>query len=207
MSSPVIDIHSNKRDSSIYDAALRALRGGGIVAFPTDTLYGIGCAFDKPRAAERIHRLRDIDPGLRPLTYLLPDVGELARWAQVSGSALRVLDRIFPGPYCVELRAAGRGRRRPGQRDTIGVRIPDDAFCTRLLWLLGVPVLTATAKDRQGSVLHTAEEIRAAFGDELDLIIDGGRLDGPPSTVVSLVDDWVDVLRPGRGPIRNVLSD
>jgi len=79
------------------------------------------------------------------------------------------------------------------------VRVPDRLFCERLLWTLGLPILTASAKTRDGRTLTNAAAIAETFGADLDLIVDGGELDGPPSTVVSLVDDWVTVLRSGRG--------
>jgi tRNA threonylcarbamoyl adenosine modification protein (Sua5/YciO/YrdC/YwlC family) len=182
-------------------AAVDTLKAGGVIALPTDTLYGIGCAFDRPRAIERIVAMRGIDRAHRPLTLMIPDLGELARYTQVTEAGHGILSRIFPGPYCVELVATSAvpdpyvvGRRR-----TIGVRIPDHPFCERLLWALGAPILTATAKSRAGRPLTSASEIAAEFGADLDLIVDGGVQDGPPSTVVSLVDDWVTVLRRGRG--------
>jgi tRNA threonylcarbamoyl adenosine modification protein (Sua5/YciO/YrdC/YwlC family) len=181
--------------------ATEVLQAGGVIAFPTDTLYGIGCAIDRPRAIERVLAMRGIDRSRRPLTFLLPDIGELARYAQVTEIGHRTLGRIFPGPYCVEVVAA-EGVPDPyvvGKRRTIGVRVPDHPFCERLLWSLGVPILSATAKSRDGRVLTSAAEIAASLGPELDLIVDGGVLDGAPSTVVSLVDDWVTVLRHGRG--------
>lgn len=141
--------------------ATEILHAGGVIAFPTDTLYGIGCAFDHPRAIERVLAMRGIDRGRRPLTFLLPDLGELARYAQVTEAAHRILGHIFPGPYCVELLAT-RSVPDPyvvGHRRTIGVRVPDHPFCERLLWSLGVPILTATAKSRQGRVLTSAAQI------------------------------------------------
>jgi tRNA threonylcarbamoyl adenosine modification protein (Sua5/YciO/YrdC/YwlC family) len=181
--------------------AVDILKAGGVIALPTDTLYGIGCAFDRSRAIERIVAMRGIDRARRPLTLMIPDLGELARYTQVTEAAHGILSRIFPGPYCVEL-VAGPAVPDPyvvGRRRTIGVRIPDYPFCERLLWALGTPILTATAKSRAGKPLTSAAEIAAEFGADLDLIVDAGVQDGPPSTVVSLVDDWVTVLRRGRG--------
>jgi tRNA threonylcarbamoyl adenosine modification protein (Sua5/YciO/YrdC/YwlC family) len=181
--------------------AFDLLKAGGVIAFPTDTLYGIGCAFDRRRAIERILKMRGIDRSRRPLTFMIPDLGELAKYASVTEAGHAILSRIFPGPFCVELLAAPAvpdpyvvGRRR-----TIGVRIPDHPFCERLLWALGSPLLTATAKSRDGRALSSAADIASAFGSDLDLIVDGGVQNGAPSTVVSLVDDWVTVLRRGRG--------
>lgn len=182
-------------------AALETLKSGGVIAFPTDTLYGIGCAFNRRRAIDRVLEMRGIDRTRRPLTFLLPDLGEVARYAEVTESAHRILDRIFPGPYCVELVACPGlpDRHVVGRHRTIGVRIPDHQFCERLLWASGGPILTATAKSRDGRVLTTARDIADELGSHLDLIVDGGVLEGPPSTVISLVDDWVTVLRHGRG--------
>lgn len=188
--------------------AASVLKMGGVIAFPTDTLYGLGCAFDRPRAVERVLALRGIDRVRRPLTFLLPDLGELARYAHVTEEGHRILSRILPGPYCVELLATSAvpdpfvvGRRR-----TIGVRVPDHPFCERLLWAMGIPILTATAKRRDGRALTTARAIAEEFGPEVDLVIDGGELDEQPSTVVSLVDDWVTVLRRGRGDLDRILG-
>jgi tRNA threonylcarbamoyl adenosine modification protein (Sua5/YciO/YrdC/YwlC family) len=179
-----------------------------VIAFPTDTLYGLGCAFDRPRAVERVLALRGIDRARRPLTFLLPDLGELARYAEVTEEGHRILSRILPGPYCVELlaTAAVPDPFAVGRRRTIGVRVPDHPFCERLLWAVGIPILTATAKRRDGRTLTTARAIADEFGPELDLVVDGGELDEQPSTVVSLVDDWVTVLRRGRGDLDRILG-
>ena len=85
------------------------------------------------------------------------------------------------------------------------MRIPDTALCEKMLWGLGKPMLTATAKSREGQTLTTAADIQREYGTKVDLILDGGTLVGPPSTVVSLIDDWVTVLREGRGPSSKIL--
>jgi len=188
-------------DAGAVRAAVEALRAGGVIAFPTDTLYGLGCAVGRPRALERVLAMRGIDRARRPLTLMVADVGMIARYAEVTDEGRRVLGRVLPGPFCIELVATGAvpdpyvvGRRR-----TLGVRVPDHAFCEQLLWTLGGPISSATAKSRDGRTLTDAASIAAELGDSLDLIVDGGALDGQPSTVVSLVDDWVTVLRRGRG--------
>jgi len=205
-----IPIRTLPADGHLHESvaeAARILNGGGVIAMPTDTLYAFACALGQNDAMDRICKLRGIeDAAKRPLTFLLPDLGEVARWAQVSSHAYQILDRIFPGPFCVELNVARQARDRvPGKRNTIGIRIPNDPFCEKLLWTLGTPILSVTAKDREGNGLVTADAIRAAFPEQLDLIIDGGRQEGLPSTVVSLRDDWVDVLREGRGPTTQIL--
>jgi tRNA threonylcarbamoyl adenosine modification protein (Sua5/YciO/YrdC/YwlC family) len=199
---PVVKLDPLAPDPAVIRSALAIFNGGGVVAFPTDTLYGIGCLLGRAEAKDRIQALRHIDPNKRPFTFLLPDLGVVPHYAIVREHAYRVMSRIFPGPYCVELPAtakAGPGAL-PGAQPTIGVRIPGTPFCEKLLWALGRPVLTVTAKSREGDPLATAQAIAAEYGAQLDLIIDGGELTGPPSTVLSLIDDWTAVLREGRGP-------
>ena len=199
---PIVEVSPSDPADAVLQQAIGVLSAGGVIAFPTDTLYGLGCAFGQKQAIERIQRMRGLDLATRPLTFLLPDVGELPRFTRMSEAAYRLINRVFPGPYCAELlaHASVPSPFVQGDRRTIGVRIPQSALCEKLTWRLGRPILTATAKSHNGQVLTTAAEIRQEYGAELDLILDGGTLSGPPSTVVSLVDDWVTVLREGLGP-------
>lgn len=204
---PIVEIAPSQPAEAVVRQVISVLAAGGVVAFPTDTLYGIGCEFGRPQAVERIQKMRIIDGAKRPLTFLLPDLGELAHYAVIHEAAYRILNRIFPGPYCAELIASTRvpAPFTREERRTIGVRIPDSALCEKILWGLGKPILTATAKARNGTTLTTAADIQKEYGADLDLILDGGTLQGPPSTVVSLVDDWVTVLREGRGPAGKIV--
>jgi tRNA threonylcarbamoyl adenosine modification protein (Sua5/YciO/YrdC/YwlC family) len=204
---PILAISPSIPDPDVVRQAIAVLAGGGVIAFPTDTLYGLGCQMGRDQAIARIQDMRGFDGAKRPLTFLLPDIGELAHYAKVNESAYRILNRIFPGPYCAELLATSRVPTPfvHQERRTIGVRICDTALCERLLWGLAQPMLTATAKSRSGIVLTTAQEIQREYGKDVDLILDGGPLSGSPSTVVSLVDDWVTILREGRGPSNKIL--
>jgi tRNA threonylcarbamoyl adenosine modification protein (Sua5/YciO/YrdC/YwlC family) len=204
----ILEIAPSAPEDEIVARAANVLRSGGVIAFPTDTLYGIGCAMGQNAAIGRIEKMRGFDGGKRPLTFVLPDIGELPRIATVSETTYRILMRIFPGPYCAELQANGSVPSPFVQEEkrTIGVRVPDSALCERLAWSLGRPILSATAKSRDGHVLTSAAEIEREYGPDLDLILDGGPLSGPPCTVVSLVDDWVTVLREGRGPASRLLA-
>jgi tRNA threonylcarbamoyl adenosine modification protein (Sua5/YciO/YrdC/YwlC family) len=207
----IVAVNPSAPDPAVVARAGDVLAGGGVIAFPTDTLYGIGCLFGRPEAKARIQALRRIDASKRPFTFMLPDLGALPHYAVINQLAFRIMSRIFPGPYCVELlptpRAMGdsAGGAVPGERPTIGVRIPASPFCERLLWQLRRPLLTVTAKSPAGAPLTTAHAIAETYGAALDLVVDGGEQDGLPSTVVSLVDDWVAVLREGRGPTSAVL--
>ena len=205
---PIVEVSPSDPAEPVVQQALAVLAAGGVIAFPTDTLYGLGCAFGQKPAIERIQRMRGLDLGKRPLTFVLPDMGELPRFTRMTEAAYRLVSRIFPGPYCAELLAQPTVPSPfvQGDRRTIGVRIPQSALCEKLTWRLGRPILTATAKSRDGHVLTSAAEIRQEYGAELDLILDGGTLSGPPSTVVSLADDWPTVLREGLGPANRLVG-
>ena len=201
-SAPILPIAPSQPEAEILAKTLEVLNRGGVIALPTDTLYGLACVFGDSAGIKRIQTMRGFDVTARPLTFLLPDLGELPRYAVVSQSTYNVLRKIFPGPYCAEL-LAGPTVPTPfvhEDRRTIGVRIPGTALCEKLLWALGKPLLSATAKSPLGDTLTTAIEIKREYGKHLDLILDAGTLSGPPSTVVSLAGDWVTVLREGRGP-------
>jgi tRNA threonylcarbamoyl adenosine modification protein (Sua5/YciO/YrdC/YwlC family) len=205
---PIVEVSLLEPAEAVLQQTITALLAGGVIAFPTDTLYGLGCMFGQKRAVERIQQMRGLDLAARPLTFLLPDMGELPRFTRMTETSYRMVSRIFPGPYCAELLAhpSVPSPFVQGDRRTIGVRIPQNALCEKLIWRLGKPILSATAKSRDGHVLTTAAEIRQEYGSQVDLILDGGTLNGPPSTVVSLADDWVTVLREGLGPANRLVS-
>jgi tRNA threonylcarbamoyl adenosine modification protein (Sua5/YciO/YrdC/YwlC family) len=205
---PIVSVAPSQPQEEVLARTLEILKNGGVIALPTDTLYGLACVFGNSAGIQRIQTMRGFDSTARPLTFLLPDLGELPRYAVVSESAYAVLTRIFPGPYCAEL-VASTNVPVPfvnEDRRTIGVRIPGTALCEKLLWALGKPLLTATAKSPSGDILTSAQEIKREYGKSLDLILDAGTLSGPPSTVVSLAGDWVTVVREGRGPSNKLIG-
>lgn len=205
---PIIAVSPSQPEDKVLQKAIDVFKKGGVVAFPTDTLYGIGCMFGENDAIKRIQTMRGFDIAQRPLTFLLPDLGEVPRYALVTDSSYNVLRKIFPGPYCAELLA---GPTIPApfvheDRRTIGIRIPGTALCEKILWALGKPLLSATAKSPSGDTLTSALEIQREYGKSLDLILDAGTLSGPPSTVVSLAGDWITVVREGRGPSNKLIG-
>ena len=203
---PIVPVAPSQPAEEVLQQALEVLRNGGVLALPTDTLYGIACAFGNQEGVQRIQTMCGFDIAKRPLTFLLPDLGELPRYATVGEAYYNVLRRIFPGPYCAEVPAAPNIAKpfvHDGRR-TIGVRIPGTALCEKVIWSLGKPLLSATAKSTTGDILTTAAEIKREYGKSLDLILDAGTQSGPPSTVVGIAGDRIAVLREGRGPSNKV---
>jgi Sua5/YciO/YrdC/YwlC family protein len=207
-SAPIVPVAPSQPEEEVLARTLEILKNGGVIALPTDTLYGLACVYGDNAGIERIQTMRGFDIASRPLTFLLPDIGKLPHYAVVTESSYAILRKIFPGPYCAEL-VASPSVPAPfvhEDRRTIGVRIPGTALCEKLLWALGKPLLTATAKSPSGDILTSAAEIKREYGKSLDLILDAGTLSGPPSTVVSLAGDWVTVLREGRGPANKLIG-
>jgi tRNA threonylcarbamoyl adenosine modification protein (Sua5/YciO/YrdC/YwlC family) len=203
---PILEVAPSQPSDDVLQKTIDILKNGGVIALPTDTLYGLACVYGNDQGVDRIQAMRGFNKASRPLTFLLPDLGELPKYAVVGESAYAVLRKIFPGPYCAELTASSSVPEpfTHEDRQTIGVRVPATSLCEKLLWALGKPLLSATAKSSSGDVLHTAAEIKREYGRSLDLILDGGSLAGPPSTVVSLAGDWVTVIREGRGPSNRI---
>jgi tRNA threonylcarbamoyl adenosine modification protein (Sua5/YciO/YrdC/YwlC family) len=180
--------------------AKRALEDGGVTLYPTDTVYALGCALESRRAVERIYRLKQMDSH-QPLALLCADLRQASQYGVVSDFAYRQMRRLLPGPYTFLLPAT---REVPkvllDKRRTVGVRVPDHPVCAALVAALGRPLITSSAVPPGAAVaVMDVDEGKEAWGGELDLLIDGGPTPGQPSTVVSLLDDEIAILREGLG--------
>ena len=188
--------------------AVEALHEGGVVAYPTDTVYALGCAIDARRATERIYRAKRMDESQR-LAVICPDLSSASLYAHFSQAAFRLARRVFPGPYTLVLPASREVPRTllDRKRRQVGIRIPDHPITTALVRGLGRPLLTSSAippgSDR---ALADADEIMEYFARDVDLVVDGGVTPGEPSTVLQVTDDeQVVVVRQGLGPVEDLL--
>lgn len=182
--------------------AAAVLADGGVIAYPTDTVYGIGCDLHNRKAIDRIYRIKRLDRGHR-LSFICPDLSVVGQYVHVSDFAYRWLKRLLPGPYTVVLPAT---RMVPKilleKRREVGIRIPDNQTCMALVEALGRPLITTSATDPETrEILIDPEVVRDELGHQLDLVLDGGLLTNEPSTVLSLIDDQINILREGKGPI------
>jgi len=182
--------------------AASCLRAGGLVAFPTETVYGLGALATDPAAVARIYAAKGRPPD-HPLIVHLAAADELDRWAaEVPEPAARLAAALWPGPLTIVLRRSPRlPSAATGGRDTVGLRVPDHAAATRLLELVGGPVAAPSA-NRFGRVSPTtAADVVADLGSAVDLVVDGGACRvGLESTIVELVDGAATLLRPGGVP-------
>ena len=182
--------------------AAALLEAGGVIAYPTDTVYGIGCDLHNRKAIDRIYRIKGLDRGHR-LSFICQDLSNIAEYAYVTDFAYRWLKRLLPGPYTVVLTAS---RLVPKilleKRREVGIRVPECPTAIDLCRALGRPIISTSATDPDsGEILIDPEVVKDRLGNQLDLVLDGGLLTNEPSTVVSLIDDEITILREGKGPV------
>lgn len=184
-----------------------SLENGAIIAYPTDTFYGLGCDLFNIKAIKTLYAMRGLHEK-RPLSLIFTDLKELSNYAILTDFAFQVLKSTLPGAYTFILKAKRIIPRllMTGKKE-VGVRIPDHPVPVALARLLGRPVINTTAKFPEREALTDPREIERLFKEHLAYVIDGGLIYGEPSTVISLVDDKVNVLREGKGPLTHLLRD
>lgn len=199
--SQYFQIHPENPQPRLVHQAVEIIRGGGLIVYPTDSCYALGCQIGDKAAMERIARIRRIDRQ-HNFTLVCRDLSEIATYAKVENWAYRLLKAHTPGPYTFILRATREVPRRlqHARRKSIGIRVPDNHIAQALLAELGEPLMSSTLI-LPGETLPMTEpdEIRARLEHEVDLVIDGGHCGMEPTTVVDLMDRPPGILRQGRG--------
>lgn len=196
-----VSVHPTHPQKRLIRLAAETLKRGGVIAYPTDSCYALGCQLGNAEAAARLRAIRGIDER-HYLTLMCRDLSEIAAYAVVDDARFRLLKRLTPGSYTFILPARRRLPRRVTARKTIGVRIPGHRAAHALLAELDEPMLSATLTlAAEPAPLADAHEIRARLERRLDLILDGGPCGTEPSTVVDLTRDEPQVLRVGKGPL------
>ena len=197
---PFVKIHPQNPQKRLIAQAADVLHKGGIIAYPTDTTYGLGCTVGNRKGVERIIQIRRL-PASHRFSILCPDLAEIARYARVDNTTYRTLRRFLPGPYTFVLEAT---RDVPKsilpRRKTVGLRIPGHPICLALLQALGEPLLSTTLRlPDEETILSDPVEIRERLSGQVDLVVDGGPLPSALSTVVDLTGARPVVLRSGSG--------
>jgi tRNA threonylcarbamoyl adenosine modification protein (Sua5/YciO/YrdC/YwlC family) len=194
-------IHPTHPQKRLIRQAADIVRRDGLIAYPTDSCYALGCDRGSARGAERLRRLRGIDERHR-LTLMCRDLAEIARYAIVDDAQFKLLKSVTPGSYTFILRARREVPRRLTKKKTIGVRVPGHPVAHALLAELDQPMLSATLLlPGQETPFVDAAEIRAHLEKQLDLVIDAGSCGAEPSTVIDLTEETPRVLREGKGSL------
>lgn len=193
----LLSINPQNPQPRLIQRVVESLRQGGVIAYPTDTTYGIGCDIFNRKGVKQIYQIKQRDPR-KPFSFICADLSDIATYAQVSNFAYKTMRRNLPGPYTFVLEAT---RIVPDllttRQKTVGVRIPDNPIALAIVRELGHPLVTTSANLSGAEPSHDPADIEDHFGRMLDYVVDGGILLGEPSTVISLVNDQVEVLRQG----------
>jgi len=197
--SRIIAINPVTPQERLLRQVVAVLEQGGVIAYPTDTTYGVGCDILSGKAIERIYRLKG-KSRKDTLSFVCADLSHLADYAVVSNAGFRLMKRLLPGPYTFVLKSTKLPPRvLQTSQKTVGIRVPDHPIPLALVQMLGRPIVNTTANRSGGPPFIHAEDIDEVLGHGIDLIIDGGPIAGALSTVVAIEGEEVNVLREGKG--------
>jgi len=189
-------------------AAVEVLHRGGVVAYPTDSIYALGCAIEARDAIERIYRAKGMKKNQR-LALICPDLSSASEYAMFSQTAFRLAQRIFPGPYTLVVPATRSVPRTltDHKRRTVGIRVTSHPIAQAIAQGLGRPLLTSSAiAPATGEPCRDADEILDAFGKHIDAVIDTEQTPAEPSTVIEVDGDNITLIREGQGTIAGILD-
>ena len=201
--SQFFQIHPETPQARLVRQAADIVRAGGVVVYPTDSAYALGCHIGDKNALDRIRRIRKLDDR-HNFTLVCRDLSEIASYAKVDNTVYRLLKHATPGPYTFILKATSEVPRRlmHTKRKTVGLRVPDNPIAQALLADLGEPMMSVTLiMPGDEYPLIDPYDIRQVLGNDVDLVIDGGYCGMEPTSVIDLADDTPLVLRAGKGDI------
>jgi len=197
----IITINPENPQRRLIRRVVEVLEGGGVIGYPTDTIYGVGCDLFNPEAIRKIHRLKKLD-GKKPLSFICSDLKDISRYAYVSNYAYKMMKRLLPGAYTFVLKATKLVPKIAMTRqNTVGIRIPDNKICLALVRELGHPIISTSVYKPDEGLYNEPAEIEERFGKQLDLVIDGGVIVAEHSSIIDLTGDSPKVIRKGKGDV------
>jgi tRNA threonylcarbamoyl adenosine modification protein (Sua5/YciO/YrdC/YwlC family) len=204
----ILRVHPTTPQERQISRAVETLRRDGVIVYPTDTVYGIGCSVFSSRAIERVYALKRQEKS-KPFSFLCSDLSNISEYAKVSNTAFRLMKQLVPGPFTFVL-PAGRLKQLPksliSKRKAVGIRVPDNTICRALIKELGHPILGASATNSDGEVLNDPAQIAEEYGERIDLLLDGGMGLLEVSTIIDLTEDRPVIVRQGAGAVNNLIA-
>lgn len=200
----LVKIHPENPSDRQLTRVVDILKNGGVIIYPTDTVYGIGCDITQPKAVERVMQIKGVRPRDAQFSFICSDLSHITDFARLNNSNFKLLKRNLPGPFTFILPGLNRVPDYfISKRKTVGVRIPDNNIILELVRLLGNPILTTSLKDDDDIIEYTTdpELIYEKYADIVDAVIDGGYGDNTPSTVVDCTSDEPEIIREGKGEL------
>lgn len=200
----LLEINSVNPQPRRINQVVALLKKGAVIAYPTDTIYGIGCDIMNKKAIEQVYRIKQW-PKHKPFSFICSDLKHISHYAKVTNYAYKTMRRLLPGPYTFILEGSKQvPKMMLTKRKTAGIRVPHNPICHALVEALGNPIISTSAATPDGEQFSEPWLIEQHFGNRLDMVIDGGAVPGEPSSVVSLIGDEPVILREGMGEISSL---
>lgn len=199
----LIKLYEDNPNSRVIQKIANALREGGLIIYPTDTVYAIGCDIFHKNAVEKICRLKKEDSKKMNLSFICPDLSQLSEYAKVDTPVFKLLKRNTPGPFTFILNGSNRLPKLFKEKSTVGIRIPDNGIAVALARELGNPLMSTTLHDTDDQIEYTTdpELIDERYGNTVDMVIDGGIGGIVQSTVVDCTQAEILIIRQGKGDL------
>jgi len=195
------ELHPVNPELRFINKAIKILHEGGVIIYPTDTVYGIGCDIYNKEALDRVRQIKS-NPDIKLLSFICPNLKDIARYVRVSDYAYKTMKRLLPGPYTFILPAAKNVPKKLwSKRKTVGIRIPDHPVALKIVEGLGNPIVSTSTTTRKGELLIDPLEIKSVFDFQVDLMLASGNLLGKPSSVIDLSQEEPVIVREGAGDI------
>ena len=197
-----IEINPCNPQPRLVSQVVEILKRGGVICYPTDTMYGVGCDIFNQKAVKRIYQLKK-RPKNKPFSFMCSSLKNISKYGHVGNTAYRLMKKNLPGPYTFVLPGSKMVPKiMLTKQKTVGIRVPDNPICLAIIEELGNPLLNTSAlSDEHPDPVVDAIDVDTLFGKQVDLIVDGGEVYPDPSTVISLITDQPEILREGKGDI------
>ena len=197
----IISINPQNPQLRLIKRVIEVLKGGSVIGYPTDTIYGIGCDLFNKEAIERIYRLKKHNRN-KPLSFICSNLKDISRYAHVSNYAYKTMRRLLPGAYTFILESTKLVPKMVmTKQKTVGIRVPDNPICLTLVRELGHPIISTSVYRPDEELYSDPREIEERFGKSLDLVIDGGIIAAEHSSIIDLTDEFPKVIRKGKGDV------
>lgn len=205
----LIRIYEENPNEKALEQVVAVLKKGGIIIYPTDTVYGLGCDITNQKAIERIAKLRGIKPEKANFSFICYDLSNISDYIKpIDTTIFRVLKKALPGPFTFIFNASGNvPKLLSSSKKTVGIRVPDNNIARKIVQMLGNPILSTSIHDDDEIVEYTTdpELIYEKYQDSVDFVIDGGYGDNIPSTVIDCTSGDFEIIREGKGKLQEFI--
>ncbi len=205
MAAELIKIHPDNPDPRRIAKVVEVLKNGGVVIYPTDTIYGMGCDIFNQKAVERVCQIKGVKADKTLLSFICQDISHISEYVKnISTPVFKVMKKALPGPFTFILESSSKVPKIiNAKKKTVGIRVPDHNIPHHLVEGLGNPIITTSIRDEDDVIEYTTdpELIFEKFGNLVDIVIDGGYGKNVPSTVIDCTGEMMEVLREGAGDI------